>query len=464
MTLKKALDFCRDVGILDLIKNASAIIVGFSGGADSAVLLSFFDSLKDELSEKKIIAAHVNHMIRGVEADRDEAFCKSFCENLGIPLEIARIDIPALCKSLGKGTEEVARAERYAFFEELSKKYPDSLIATAHNADDNLETVIFHIARGSGTKGLSGIAPVRDKKFIRPLLSCTSEEIRSFAKKTGIDYVTDSTNLDTVYTRNSIRHEISPLLYNLNPRVSDAALRLSASARLDCDFIEKEAERILYEGVTRERLAKLHPALFQRVILSLFKQKAGHTCDLSEKNIKDCRALVLSKKSGSISLAGGLAFFADKNEVYIDTDPKYLSPDENATALPILLQKDFPLYFSDFCILLSENGNYVNVIDENVYKLSLHERLDCGKIDGKLWIRPRRAGDTIRKGNMTKKLKKLLCDADVPVKVRDTLPITVDGSGIIYVPYVGARDGAVPDKSTKKIINLYIFKKERTAP
>ncbi|MBR4933338.1 MAG: tRNA lysidine(34) synthetase TilS, partial [Clostridia bacterium] len=333
-----------------------------------------------------------------------------------------------------------------------------------HNSDDNLETLIFHIARGSGTKGLSGIAPVRDGKFIRPLLSCTSDEIRAFARDRGIDFVTDSTNLETVYTRNAIRHTVSPLLYQLNPRVSEAALRLSDAARLDCDFIEKEAEKILKEELTRERLASLHPALFQRVILALFKEKAGLCLDLSEKNIKDCRTLCLSTKSGSISLPHTLAFFADKNEVYIEKDPKYLAVDEKTASAPMELFPDIPLYFSDFCILLSEKGNYVSVIDENVYKLSLHERLDCGKMNGKLWIRPRRAGDTIRRGRMTKKLKKLLCDADVPQRMRDSLPIAEDSEGILYVPFVGARDGILADKNTERIINLIIFKKERTAP
>lgn len=463
MLFEKASAFCRESGIFKLLGSAQNVIVGFSGGADSTVLLSFFASLREKYPDVQIIAAHVNHMIRVGEADRDEEFCKSFCLENNIPLEIAHIDIPSICKKSGKGTEEAARDERYAFFEGLFEKYPGSLIATAHNADDNLETIIFHIARGSGTKGLSGIAPVRDEKFIRPLLSCTSDEIRSFAKEKGIGFVTDSTNLDTVYTRNAIRHTISPLLYELNPRVSDAALRLSNSARLDCDFIEKEAEKVLEEKLTRERLAPLHPALFQRIILSLFKEKTGFSCDLSEKNIKDCRSLCNSTKSGSISLPCELAFFADKSEVYIDKDPKFIKENENQTESAELLP-DIPLYFSDFCILLTQNGNYVTVIDENVYKLSLHERLDYGKINGKLWIRARRPGDTIKKGKMTKKLKKLLCDADVPKRVRDTLPIAEDGEGILYVPYIGSRDGAKADKNTEEIINLMIFKKERTAP
>lgn len=462
MLFEKASDFCRRSGIFKLLESSSCVIVGFSGGADSSVLLSFFISLRDKFPNLQIIAAHVNHMIRKGEAERDEEFCKRFCLENSIPLEIARIDIPALSEKHKKGTEETARIERYAFFEELSKKHPGALIATAHNADDNLETVIFHIARGSGTKGLSGIAPVRDEKFIRPLLCCTSDEIRTFAKEKEIDFVTDSTNLDTAYTRNAIRHTVSPLLYELNPKVSDAALRLSSAARLDCDFIEKEAEKILEEKLTRERLADLHPALFQRVILALFKEKAKSASDLSEKNFNDCRALCRSTKNGSVSLPCELAFFADKGEVYIDKDPKYLTDNEKEPEEAIELLPDIPLYFSDFCILLTQNGNYVTVIDENVYNLSLHERLDCGRIYGKLWIRGRRAGDTIRKGKMTKKLKKLLCDADIPKRIRDSLPIAEDGEGILYVPYIGARDLASADKNTEKTINLMIFKKKGT--
>ncbi len=460
MVYKKALEYCKKSGIFDLINESNAIIVGFSGGADSTVLLSFFDNLRETFPKISLIAAHVNHMIRGDEADRDEAFCKGFCLERGITFESARIDVPAIAKNSGMGLEECAREARYSFFEELSKKYPRSLIATAHNADDNLETVIFHIARGSGTKGISGIAPIRDKKLIRPLLSCTSEEIRAFAKDNEIDFVTDSTNLETVYTRNSIRHGIAPLLYNLNPRAQDAALRLSEAARSDCDFIEKEAEKILADGVTRERLADLHPALFQRVILALFQKRAGTFCDLSEKNIRDCRTLVSSTKNGSISLPRQLAFFADKNEVYIEKDPKYLPDNEKTADSPILLQPNVPIYFSDFCILLGQNGNYVNIIDENVYKLSLHERLDYGKIYGNVWIRLRRPGDVLRKGGMSRKLKKLLCDADIPLRIRNSLPIAEDENGIICVPYIGTRDGVTPCETTKEIINLSIFEKK----
>ncbi|MBQ4066578.1 MAG: tRNA lysidine(34) synthetase TilS, partial [Clostridia bacterium] len=276
MLYKKACAYCETNGIFSLMENARGVIVGFSGGADSAVLLSFFDSLKERFPRLRIIAAHVNHMIRGEEAKRDAAFAEGFCIERGIDFELLTVDVPAEAKEQGLGLEEAARNIRYDFFDSLCKKHSADLIATAHNSDDNLETVIMNLMRGSGTKGASGIAPIRDGRLIRPLICCTGEEIRSFARQRSIPYVQDSTNLCTDYSRNAVRHRLVPLMRESNPKVAEAALRLSQAAREDCDFIEGEAKKILSAGpLSRKALAKLHPALFQRVLLELYKKEAG---------------------------------------------------------------------------------------------------------------------------------------------------------------------------------------------
>ena len=459
MLFEKALEYSRSTGIDKMLADTETVIVGYSGGADSSVLLSFFIYLKSRFPKINVVAAHMNHMIRGDEADGDESFCRNFCLERGIAFECTRADIPEISKKSGAGLEECARNERYAFFERLSEKYGGALIATAHNGDDNLETVIFNLVRGSGTKGLSGIAPVRDGKYIRPLLSCTSEEIRAFAKKEGIPYVTDSTNADTAYTRNSIRHGVLPTLRKQNPKAAEAALRLSRAAREDCDFIEKEAEKLLLSGINRERLRSLHPALFQRVLLLLYRERANTASDLSEKNVRDCRELILSTESGCISLPRALAFFADKNEVFIATDPRFEDKNDKKCPQRLPLIPDEECIFGDFCICITRNAHLIDTKRENVYNLSLHAALDCDKINGDIFVRARENGDTVRKGKMTKKLKKLLCDADVPVYLRDRLPILEDGDGIVYVPFIGARDGCSVTKETEKIINLHIYER-----
>ena len=456
---EKAWDYCLDCKMSELLENAQVVIVGFSGGADSSVLLSFFAFQRERFPELNIIAAHLNHLIRGDEAMADEAFCQSFCRERGIPLEIRRADVPAISKRTGKGLEEAARDERYAFFEELSEKYSGALVATAHNADDNLETLIFNITRGSGTRGMTAISPVRDGKYIRPLLSCTSAEIREFAMDAGIPFVVDSTNSSTDYTRNSIRHNIIPRLREINPRVSTAALRLSRSAGEDCEYIELEAERIIGERtvLSRRELSELHPALLRLMV----KAKTDSVTNLSRKNVSDCRQLVIGSQKGSISLPTGCTFVADCDEVYIlaldgCSGDKELSGSEKAP-----LKMNEAVEFGNFSVFCGDIDRYISLFGENVYNLSLHIRIDCDKINGKLSLRCRLPGDRILMGKMNKNLKKLFCDKKVPVRLRNSLPIIEDEGDVLWVPMVGVRDGCAAGDKTQRAVDIFVYEREK---
>ncbi|MGN1081946.1 MAG: tRNA lysidine(34) synthetase TilS, partial [Candidatus Avispirillum sp.] len=180
--------FAAVSGIEAALQGTQSVICAFSGGADSSVLLRWLHSRLPAFG-KRLVAAHVNHMIRGEEGDADEAFCRRVCEGLGIPLYVEKVDVPARAAGSGMGLEECAREVRYAFLSDLSERLGGAAVATAHSATDNLETVIFHMTRGSGVRGVAGIAPVREI-YIRPLICCYSEEIREYAKESGIEYVT----------------------------------------------------------------------------------------------------------------------------------------------------------------------------------------------------------------------------------------------------------------------------------
>lgn len=195
--------FQQALSDFDMLAGRRSVLVGFSGGADSALLLT----LLSERRELRVCAAHLNHGIRGEEAERDEEFCRRFCLGINIPFFSARIDIPRLAAERKAGIEETARRERYAFFRRICEEEGLDCIATAHNATDNAETVLLRLIRGSGTDGLCGIPPVRDN-IIRPLLLCTKEEILSECGRRGIRYVHDSSNDNTEYRRNFIRHRI----------------------------------------------------------------------------------------------------------------------------------------------------------------------------------------------------------------------------------------------------------------
>ena len=206
----------------DMLRPGEAVLAALSGGADSVSLLLVLQSLGYEVR-----AFHLNHCLRGAESDRDEAFCRALCAKRGVPLTVVRVDIAAL--SQGKAVEETARRERYA---QLEKAADGCKIATAHTADDNLETVLFHLVRGSGARGLAGIPPVRGN-IIRPLLNAERREIEAFLRENGQDYVTDSSNLSDDYTRNRLRHSVLPVLREINPAAAQSALRLGQQLRQD---------------------------------------------------------------------------------------------------------------------------------------------------------------------------------------------------------------------------------------
>ena len=186
----------------------SHVLVGFSGGADSTALLHYLLA-RSRVCGTRVSALHVNHGIRGECADRDEDFCRRVCADWGVPLTVIRADVPTLAKERGQGIEETARQVRYsAFYEAMQADPTVTSVATAHNADDNAETVLFHMARGCGIDGLCGIPPVTDQRVIRPLLACSRKEIIAYCKGNNIQYMEDETNQDTRYTRNHIRHTV----------------------------------------------------------------------------------------------------------------------------------------------------------------------------------------------------------------------------------------------------------------
>ena len=198
----------------EMIKQGDRVIVGLSGGADSVALLCVLLELKDELGIT-LSAVHINHCLRGAESDSDELFCQKLCAEKEIDFTAHRIDVKSYCEQNKIGTEEGARALRYSIFEAAD---PTAKIATAHTLSDNVETVIMNLARGSALDGLCGIPPVRGR-IIRPIIDCSRSDVEAFLAKLGQSYVTDSTNLTDDYSRNRVRHNVIPILKQLNPEL-----------------------------------------------------------------------------------------------------------------------------------------------------------------------------------------------------------------------------------------------------
>lgn len=239
----------------ELIENGNTIVIGVSGGPDSMALLNVLINLNRQNGlEYKLVVSHINHGIRE-EADEETAFVQTFCKEKNIPCYVKKEKVIELAKKQKIGTEEAGRKLRYEFFEEVAKKQNASKIATAHTANDNAETVLMNIIRGSGTSGLKGIEAKRDNKYIRPLIECTRKEIEEYCKEHNLNPRQDKTNQENIYTRNKIRNILIPLLEEeFNPNIVTSLNRMSQIAKEENDYLQKQIENAYREVLIKENL------------------------------------------------------------------------------------------------------------------------------------------------------------------------------------------------------------------
>lgn len=266
----------------ELIKNGDTIVVGVSGGPDSMTLLNTLKNIKQKnLLEIKIVVAHINHMIRE-EADEETEYVKDFCKKNNIECFVKKENVEKIAKEKKLGTEEAGRNLRYEFFEEVAKKVNANKIATAHNSNDNAETVLMNIIRGSGTTGLKGIEPIRDNKFIRPLIECDRKEIEEYAEKENIQPKLDKTNKENIYTRNKIRNMLIPYIEeNFNPNFINSLNRLSELATIENDYLDKKTVESFDKIVVNQNLGNKGNSEKNEIILNL---KEFNKLDLVIKN------------------------------------------------------------------------------------------------------------------------------------------------------------------------------------
>ncbi len=225
-----------------MISAGETVCVGLSGGADSVSLLFALRELGGEMGFG-VRAVHINHGLRGEESEGDMRFCERLCGQLGVALEVRRLDLAAV-RTKHESLEECARKARYKAFDEVMR---GDKLATAHNLNDNAETVLLNLMRGTGLRGLCGIPPKRGS-IIRPLIRCSRDEVEEFCRENNLSYVTDSTNLSDDYTRNRVRHTILPEMLKINPSLPDTISRMTDMLRADSEFLEELAARALTDS------------------------------------------------------------------------------------------------------------------------------------------------------------------------------------------------------------------------
>ena len=441
-----------------LIKNVDTIIVALSGGADSSALLHFLKSIQEDY-ELKLYACHLNHNLRGKEADRDQKFCEEFCRELNVPIFVYSLEILKLAKQKGKSTELCAREERCRIFDELKNKLSSqnsyAKVATAHTLSDNVETIIWNMCRGTSSKGLMGI-PVKRDYIIRPLLYVKREEIENYCRENEISFVTDSTNLSNDYTRNVIRNRVVPILREINSSYDENISSMSQRLKCEDDFLESETmlqmEKIKSKnGFDITSFLSLHRAICFRIISKLLSQNNIQKSSLVIENvfnaIKNKKKLQLSE-SVFLFIDHRQDSFTISKEIGQEKLEPYFEKPVSIGKHTILKNKSI-----DLSIITKEEFNKIKFVN----KKAINCCLDCDKISLSVFVRQKKDGDKISLYNRycTKTLKKLFNEAGLSLRERSRRFVLCDETGkILWIEGFGCeRDFAVKE-NTKNILYL----------
>ena len=414
----KALETIRRNAMLQ----SGHVLAAVSGGADSVSLLHLLRSLRETFGFS-LEAAHVHHGLRGEEADRDEAFVRALCRAWDVPLHVLHADVAAEAAKTGESLEACGRRVRYAYFDSLAA----GEIATAHTRDDNAETMLLHLTRGSGLRGLCGIPPVRGN-IIRPLLDCTRADVESYCAEHGLDYVTDSTNLCDTFARNRVRLAALPALRTINPAVSDALARCAATLTRDADYLDAQTDALLAKakrrfGYDAQTLRQAHPALRSRAAASVLasSMRAVPQAHHIEQCLRllDTGGAVQTERGTTVCVYGGL--------LYVRTPLRepWTAPIEGDTAV-------LPFGRVEIQRLSAENI-------QNIHKDMLPNCLCCDTIASDVFFRSRREGDRMTRvhASGSKSMKKLMEEQGIPACRRNDVPILTDGTNVLWAQGIG---------------------------
>ena len=398
----------------DLINPGDEVVCAVSGGADSVALLFALYLLQQKL-EFHLSAAHFNHHLRAEESDRDEAFVRALCDRYDIPLYVGSASVTAG----KKGLEAAAREARYGFFNTLPGK-----IATAHTADDNAETLLMHLVRGTGLKGLGGITPGTEK-LIRPMLTVTRQDVLDFLEEYCLRYVTDSSNHTDDFLRNRIRHHVMPLLAAENPRLAENLTEMALSLRQDEACLQQAADAASTLDVPA--LRSMAPAIRNRVLEKFLKENAVK--EPEHRHLALVEALIFSQKpSARAQLPGGVTI----ERCY---DTLRVMPEGELEAVQLQCPGETILTDLGLKITCMPASQICNT--DTVFTVCVH---------GEVQVRSRQTGDTIRLAGGSKTLKKLFIDRKIPASQRHRVLVLADEQGVLAVYGIGANQTRIPSQ------------------
>ncbi|MBO4211678.1 MAG: tRNA lysidine(34) synthetase TilS [Oscillospiraceae bacterium] len=420
------------------------VTVALSGGADSVALLWVMRRLAPRL-ELTVRAAHFHHGIRGEEADRDADFCRSLCRDWNIPFALGRGDAPARAAQRGESLEEAARVLRYTF---LRSAAPGKL-ATAHNGDDNVETILLHLLRGTGLRGLAGI-PLTGEKLLRPLLCCTRGEIDALLEREKLPHVEDSTNGKDDCLRNRLRHRVMPLLREENPSLVRTVGRTSALLREEDAYLSRLAEKAALdceagEGLSSRALLELDPVLRRRVLMGSLRKLGLENPAMVY--VEGLESLLRAGPSARMLLPGGLSARREYDRLLFG--PLQEFPPLPDLSINVPGRTVLPDGLGQLVCFVTKSSNFSQ-------KKPTTFALKCDMIRlHKFRVRSRLPGDKLCLPGGAKQLKALMIDRKLPAQMRAAIPVlTLDG-GLIAVFGIGADPSFVASENEEAPVIRY---------
>ena len=443
------------------------MIVGVSGGVDSMVLLHVLHACRQEFS-LFLVVAYVNHGLRPEEAKKEGVFVQRESERLNLCFECGHFDVKGFQKAGGYSPQDGARRIRFHFFNSLLKKYGANKIALGQNADDQVETVLLRLIRGSGLKGLKGILPLRDGRVIRPLLEVWREEIESFAKEVDIPYLLDSSNLNEHYLRNRVRLKLIPLIEKeFQPNFKEIVLKTSILLREENDYLEKRAEEIYQQMIHAEKdglsfkfsqYQSLHEAIQWRVIQKMLVEILGDERVMEEEGGLDIRPMFERLRQPSASFLLELPFGVSCEKRY---DTVLLRKGRVETVPPFEVE------------LISPGRTFVQEIGKEVVIVEIHkddpsgyltESSDIGFLDYQslqfpLKIRNFRPGDRFQPlgATGTQKLKEFFIDHKIPRFERPKIPLLISGETIAWIAGFRIDERVKVTDKSQKVLKVMVM-------
>lgn len=445
----------------NMISNGDRIIVALSGGPDSVCLVHILNRLK-ESRNLEIYAAHLNHQIRGIEAQKDALYVSELCNSMDIPVFIKSVDVPAYCEANGLSLEEGARKIRYDMLYEVKRRIGADKIAIGHNMNDQAETVMMRIMRGTGLQGLRGIEYIRENGIIRPILDIERKDIEEYCRENDLNPKIDKTNLESIYTRNKIRLELIPYMKEqFNGNVVESIVRLSNSMKIDGDYIDLESTKAYNEicvkdnnsiEINIEKLSVYHDAIKNRIIRLAIKDVLGDTNFIDQKHIEEVLKFIETSKNGKvINLPRGVFVYRKIDSILITMEEIKNEDIEFNYNVP----KDGFIKIKEIGLLID-----ANVISIEKYRSLKKDEsvkvIDFDKVKGGITVRNRQPGDKIKLKGGTKKIKDLFIDLKIPREERNRVPILADEEGVILAGEYRISENYRIDENTKNVLKLSI--------